>query len=162
MNKPRSSLPLLGFSGCIVWLLLAPAPAHAQLISDEAARVCAQSTADETITSCTAVIDSGSLTGRQLAAAYAQQGDRRAAKASLNDALSLRPDLTLDWLRARPFSLEGSHTAEIAGGTARLLVVVAGFLGLLAVLGNLAVAAASKGCHVTALDENLFGQRDSH
>ena len=44
-----------------------------------------------------------------LAAAYAQQGDRRAAKVSLADALALRSDLTLDWLRAHPFSNEPAY-----------------------------------------------------
>jgi adenylate cyclase len=44
-----------------------------------------------------------------LAAAYAQQGDRKAAKASLVDALALRSDLTLDWLRAHPFSNEPAY-----------------------------------------------------
>jgi len=44
-----------------------------------------------------------------LAAAYAEQGDRKAAKASLTDALALRPDLTLDWLRAHPFSNEPAY-----------------------------------------------------
>jgi TolB-like protein len=44
-----------------------------------------------------------------LAAAYAEQGNRKEAKASLTDALALRPDLTLDWLRAHPFSNEPAY-----------------------------------------------------
>jgi TolB-like protein/Tfp pilus assembly protein PilF len=44
-----------------------------------------------------------------LAAAYAQKGDRSATKASLADALDLRPDLTLAWLRAHPFSSEPAY-----------------------------------------------------
>ena len=44
-----------------------------------------------------------------LAAAYAEQGNRKAAKASLGDALALRPDLTLDWLQAHPFSNEPAY-----------------------------------------------------
>jgi len=86
MTKSHSALALTGLSCCIFWTLLAAAPARAQLISDEAARVCAQSTAEETITSCTAVIDAGNLTGRQLAAAYAQRGYARTLKRSLTEA----------------------------------------------------------------------------
>jgi len=55
-----------------------------------------------------------------LAAAYAQQGDQEAAKASLADALSLRPDLTLAWLKGHPFSSEPTYVtlaeATLYGG----------------------------------------------
>jgi adenylate cyclase len=44
-----------------------------------------------------------------LAAAYAEQGDRKGAEASLADALALRPNLTLDWLQAHPLSNEPAY-----------------------------------------------------
>jgi adenylate cyclase len=44
-----------------------------------------------------------------LAAAYAHKGDAAAAKASLADALKLRPELTLAWLKAHPFSNEPAY-----------------------------------------------------
>jgi adenylate cyclase len=51
-----------------------------------------------------------------LAAAYAEKGDRKAAKASLADALKLRPDLTLAWLKAHPFSNEPGYV-DMANAT---------------------------------------------
>jgi len=44
-----------------------------------------------------------------LAAAYAEKGNKEAAKASLADALNLRSDLTLGWLRMHPFSREPGY-----------------------------------------------------
>jgi TolB-like protein/Tfp pilus assembly protein PilF len=44
-----------------------------------------------------------------LAAAYAQKGDQAAAKASLADALALRPNLTLAWLETHAFSNEPGY-----------------------------------------------------
>jgi TolB-like protein/Tfp pilus assembly protein PilF len=44
-----------------------------------------------------------------LAAAYAEKGDRAAAKASLDDALALRPGLTLAWLKSHAFSNEPGY-----------------------------------------------------
>jgi len=44
-----------------------------------------------------------------LAAAYAKKGDLSAAKASLQEALTLRPNLTLAWLRSHPFSSEPDY-----------------------------------------------------
>jgi hypothetical protein len=46
-----------------------------------------------------------------LAAAYAESGKRESAKSSLADALDLRPDLTLTWLKAHPFSTEPAYVA---------------------------------------------------
>jgi tetratricopeptide (TPR) repeat protein len=90
MRKSHSTLASICLSCClsccISWALLGPLPAHAQLISDEAPRACNRSTPDETIASCSAVIDSGTLTGRPLAAAYAQRGYARTLKRSLAEA----------------------------------------------------------------------------
>ena len=86
MGKPYSTLASICLSGCIGWALLGPSPANAQLISDPAARACNQGTPDETITNCSAVIESGIVSGRPLAAAYAQRGYARTLKRSLTEA----------------------------------------------------------------------------
>jgi hypothetical protein len=46
-----------------------------------------------------------------LAAAYAQRGGWERARSSLADALDLRPDLTLAWLKTHPFSIEPAYVA---------------------------------------------------
>jgi hypothetical protein len=44
-----------------------------------------------------------------LTSAYAEKGNKDAEKASLADALNLRPELTLAWLRMHPFSNEPDY-----------------------------------------------------
>jgi tetratricopeptide (TPR) repeat protein len=80
------------------WAVLGAAPAQAQLISEEAARACNHATPEETVTSCSAVIDSGTVTGRPLATAYAERGWVRtllrkldAAEADLDQAIKIDP-----------------------------------------------------------------------
>lgn len=51
-----------------------------------------------------------------LAAAYAEKGNKDASKASLADALNLRPELTLAWLRMHPFSNEPGYV-KLANAT---------------------------------------------
>src|SRR6202158_1919719 len=86
MAKPRATFASICLSFGLSWALLGPSPAKAQLISDEAARACKQDTPDETIASCSQVIDSGTVSGRPLAAAYAQRGFARTLKRSLTEA----------------------------------------------------------------------------
>jgi tetratricopeptide (TPR) repeat protein len=68
------------------WAVLGAAPAQAQLISEEAARACNHATLAETVTSCSAVIDSGTVTGRPLAAAYVARGSARILLRKLDEA----------------------------------------------------------------------------
>src|SRR5258707_9554605 len=86
MGKPRATFASICLSFSISWASLGFSPANAQLISEEAARACKQDTADETVTSCSQVIDSGTVSGRPLAAAYAQRGFARTLKRSLTEA----------------------------------------------------------------------------
>jgi hypothetical protein len=78
MRRPHSTLASIclsvSMSCSISWAVLGAAPAQAQLISEEAARACNHATPEETVTSCSAMIDSGTVTGRPLAAAYAERG----------------------------------------------------------------------------------------
>ena len=46
-----------------------------------------------------------------LAAAYAERGEQQPARTSLADALELRPELTLAWLKTHPFSNERAYLA---------------------------------------------------
>jgi tetratricopeptide (TPR) repeat protein len=100
MAKPYLTLASICLSCCISWALLGPSPSNAQL-ADEAGRACDQAivTLDDAIAACSAVIDSGSLTGRPLAEAYAQRGFHRTAKrrlteaeADLDEAIKIDPD----------------------------------------------------------------------
>src|SRR5690242_749230 len=100
MGISRSILASICVSASLSFVLLGPPPAQAQLISDEAAQACNQSTPEETITSCSARIDSGKVTGRALAAAYAQRGFAETlkrklaeAEADLDQAIKIAPDL---------------------------------------------------------------------
>jgi putative ABC transport system permease protein len=73
----------------------------------------------------------------------AQPGRDEEVRAAAGPALeALDPANAADTrIDARLFSLEGSHATQIAGGTVVVLVVVGAIMGLLAILGNLAVAA---------------------
>jgi len=84
MAKPHLTLASI----CISWALFGLSPSNAQTLTDEAGRACSQAvtTPDDAITSCSAVIDSGTVSGRQLAAAYAQRGYARTLKRSLTEA----------------------------------------------------------------------------
>src|ERR1700744_4837871 len=86
MRRPYSTLASICFSLGISCGALGAAPAQAQLISEEAARACSQSTPAETVTSCSVVIDSGTVTGRPLAAAYAARGWARTLLRKLDEA----------------------------------------------------------------------------
>ena len=99
MGKPYSIFASICISSGLCGALLGSVPAHAQLISDEAARACDQATPDQAITSCSLVIDSGTVSGRPLAAAYAQRGYARTlkrnlteAETDLNEAIKIAPD----------------------------------------------------------------------
>src|SRR5690348_16180964 len=81
MVKPRRALALY-LSSCLLSALPALAPLQAQAEQaqgDQPTRACSQpqGTLDETIASCSAVIEAGSVSGRELAAAYAQRGFAR-------------------------------------------------------------------------------------
>src|SRR6478752_1251311 len=84
MGKPHLTLASI----CISWALFGLSPSNAQTLTDEAGRACSQAvtTPDDAIISCSAVIDSGTVSGRQLAAAYAQRGYARTLKRSLTEA----------------------------------------------------------------------------
>jgi hypothetical protein len=103
MVKPRRALALY-LSSCLLSALPALAPLQAQaeqVQGDQPTRACSQpqGTLDETIASCSAVIEAGSVSGRELAAAYAQRGfartlkrDLAKAETDLNEAVKLAPD----------------------------------------------------------------------
>src|SRR3984893_18308918 len=73
---------------CICWVLLGLSPSGTRADTAEATRACtlAVTNPDDTIASCSAVIDSGSLSGRALAAASSQRGYARTLRRSLADA----------------------------------------------------------------------------
>jgi tetratricopeptide (TPR) repeat protein len=83
MARPNFTLASI----CICWALLGASPSHAQL-ADQPGRACNQDivTLDDAIAACSAVIDSGRLSGRPLAEAYAQRGFHRTARRSLTEA----------------------------------------------------------------------------
>src|SRR6516165_8296469 len=88
MGKPLTTFASICLSCCFsaVSLGLLPAPARAE--ADEAARSCPAhpTTPDDSIAGCSAVIDSGTAGGRELAAAYAQRAFARTLKRSLPEA----------------------------------------------------------------------------
>jgi len=92
MVNPRRALVL-----CMSFFLLAPAalaPAHAEVQAqdNQAARACRQpqdkDTMDDIVQNCSAAISSGSLSGRELAAVYAERGFALTVKRGLTDAES--------------------------------------------------------------------------
>jgi hypothetical protein len=76
MGKPHLTFASICISCCLSWALLGLSPSNALAQTDEPGRACNQAltTPDDTIASCSAVIDSGTVSGRPLAAAYAQRG----------------------------------------------------------------------------------------
>jgi hypothetical protein len=87
MAKPPPTLASICISCAISWVLLGLSPSNA-LAQTEAERVCNQAvtSADDTIASCSAVIDSGMLGGRPLAATYSRRGCARTLKRDLPEA----------------------------------------------------------------------------
>ena len=82
--------------------------------TDPAAQACSQpkltDTPDQTIASCTAVIESQTFTGRPLAIAYAQRGFERTikrsldeAKRDLDEAIRIDPNLALAYVNRANF-----------------------------------------------------------
>jgi tetratricopeptide (TPR) repeat protein len=121
MGKPYSIFASICISSGLCWALLGPVPASAQLISEEAARACDQTTPDQTITSCSLVIDSGTVSGRPLAAAYAQRGYARTlkrnlaeAEADLNEAIKIAPDYAEGYANRANFLWTVSHRYDRA------------------------------------------------
>src|SRR5258708_16420041 len=88
MGKPHLTLASICTSCCISWALFGLSPSNAQTLTDEAGHACnkAVTTPDDAIASCSAVIDSGTVSGRELAAAYAQRGYARTLKRGLSEA----------------------------------------------------------------------------
>lgn len=116
MGKSRQTFASICLSGCIACCIagaapgLSPSPAWAG--ADDATRACNQAIAkpDDTIASCSALIDSGSVSGRQLAAAYAQRGFARTlkrslthAEADLDQAIKIDPDYAEAWANRANF-----------------------------------------------------------
>ena len=100
MGKPQTAIALCIFC-CVSLALPGPTPSYAEEPADQAARTCAQprGTPDDTIASCSALIEAGTLKGRELAAAYAERGFARTLKRSLaeaetdlNEAVKIDPD----------------------------------------------------------------------
>ncbi len=90
---------------CSLCALLGFAPAHAeaeaQEVTDQAVRACThpEGTPEQTIAACSAVIDSGTLQGQDLAGAYASRGfartlkrDLAGAESDLDQAIKIAPD----------------------------------------------------------------------
>ena len=88
MAKPRQTIASICLSCCISLGFPGLAPSHARAEADDSVRACTQAvvTPDDTIASCSAVIDSGNLSGRPLAAAYSQRGYARTLRRSLAEA----------------------------------------------------------------------------
>ena len=90
MARPHHIFASICLSCCVSWAALGLSPSQARAEADEAGQACTQSivTPDATIASCSALIDSASVSGRRLAAAYAQRGYARTLKRSLTEAES--------------------------------------------------------------------------
>jgi Putative Zn-dependent protease, contains TPR repeats len=88
MIKPLSTVASIWISCCLAWAFPGLEPSRALAASDAAANACngPLGSPDDAITRCSAVIDSGAASGRQLAIAYAQRGFARTLKRSLAEA----------------------------------------------------------------------------
>jgi hypothetical protein len=99
MGKLQLIFASIGLSLCSA--LLGFLPAHAADETDDAGRACygPLSIPDVTIAGCSAVIESGNASGRQLATAYSQRGYARTlkrvlpeAEKDLDEAIRIAPD----------------------------------------------------------------------
>ena len=87
MGKARLAIASVCIS-CLAWTSPGLLASSARAETSQATDACAgpQGSADAAITNCTTSIDSGALSGRQLAAAYAQRGFARTLKRDLAGA----------------------------------------------------------------------------
>ncbi len=121
MGKSHFTVALL-LSCSVSWGV----PAYAEAPADQAAQACAHpkpsDTQDDTIASCSAAIESGTLQGQALAAAYAQRGFARTLKRSLDEAESdldqavkIAPDFAQGYInRANYWTVRGKPDRALA------------------------------------------------